>query len=107
MGGGAGAGVIGFEAVSSSLLQQQRGGGASATVMTPGNGSTNEASSLGAAGGGGGGEEVSHGSGSKFQVVMKQLGKKDTTTKLKVRLYGFNVVAAVSGYYRIVSDSCL
>lgn len=102
MGGGAGAGVIGFEAVSSSLLQQQRGGGASATVMTPGNGSTNEASSLGAAGGG---EEVSHGSGSKFQVVMKQLGKKDTTTKLKVRLYGFNVVATISGYYRIVPDS--
>lgn len=84
MGGGAGAGVIGFEAVSSTLLQQR--GGASAT---PGNGTTNEASSLSATGGGGGaggggGEEVSHGSGSKFQVVMKQLGKKDTTTKLKV-----------------------
>ena len=29
-------------------------------------------------------EEVSHGAGAEFQVVMKQLGKRDTTTKLKV-----------------------
>ena len=105
MGGGAGAGVIGFEAVSSTLLQQ-RGGGASAT---PSNGTTNEASSLSATGGGGGagggGGEVSHGSGSKFQVVMKQLGKKDTTTKLKVCMIFIHVVA-INGYCRIVSDSC-
>ena len=30
------------------------------------------------------GEEVAHGAGAEFQVVMKQLGKRDTTTKLKV-----------------------
>ena len=76
MGGEMGAGVIGFETVSSGLLQHSATGG----------NSTNEASSLSAGAGGGGGEEVSHGSGSKFQVVMKQLGKKDTTTKLKVCL---------------------
>lgn len=29
-------------------------------------------------------EEVSHATGTQFQVVMKQLGKRDTTTKLKV-----------------------
>ena len=29
-------------------------------------------------------EEVSHGAGAEFQLVMKQLGKRDTTTKLKV-----------------------
>ena len=67
-----GAGVIGFETVSSGLLQHGATG--------------SEASSLGAEAGGGGREEVSHGSASKFQVVMKQLGKKDTTTKLKVCL---------------------
>lgn len=78
MGGEMGAGVIGFEAVSSGLLQHG---------ATGGNNNSNEASSLSAMGtGGGGGEEVSHGSGSKFQVVMKQLGKKDTTTKLKVHV---------------------
>ena len=33
----------------------------------------------------GGVEEVSHGAGAEFQVVMKQLGKRDATTKLKVR----------------------
>lgn len=72
-----GAGVIGFEAVSSGLLQHGATGGSN----------SNEAASLSVGGtGGGGGEEVSHGSGSKFQVVMKQLGKKDTTTKLKVCL---------------------
>ena len=29
-------------------------------------------------------DELIIGSGAKFQVVMKQLGKRDTTTKLKV-----------------------
>ena len=29
-------------------------------------------------------EEVLHGAGVRFQVVMKQLGKRDTTTKIKV-----------------------
>jgi hypothetical protein len=109
MGGDVGAGVIGFEAVSSSLLQQ-RGG-----TATPGNGTTtNEASSLGAARGGGGaagvgggGEELSHGSGSKFQVVMKQLGKKDTTTKLKVGMPGFIVVVSSEFYHRVYSFQLL
>ena len=32
-------------------------------------------------------EEVSHSSGAKFQVVMKQLGKRDATTKIKVTTY--------------------
>lgn len=76
-----GAGVIGFEAVSSGLLQ--RGAAAAAAA---GNGTGDQASTLATGAGGGGGEEVSHGSGSRFQVVMKQLGKKDTTTKLKVRV---------------------
>ena len=49
------AGVIGFEAVSRGL---EREGGVVA--------------------------EVSHGAGARFQVVMKQLGKRDTTTKIKV-----------------------
>ena len=49
------AGVIGFEAVSRGL---EREGGLVA--------------------------EVSHGAGARFQVVMKQLGKRDTTTKIKV-----------------------
>ena len=72
MGGEMGAGVvIGFDAVSSGYLPHGTSGGVG-----------NEGACVGA----GGGEEVSHGSGSKFQVVMKQLGKKDTTTKLKVRL---------------------
>ena len=34
----------------------------------------------------GGTEEVSHGAGTEFQVVMKQLGKRDTTTKIKVKI---------------------
>ena len=34
----------------------------------------------------GGTEEVSHAAGAEFQVVMKQLGKRDTTTKLKVKV---------------------
>lgn len=77
LGGEMGAGVIGFETVSSGLLQRGAGGG--------------NRSSEGAVGGGGGvgggGEDVSlYGAGTKFQVVMKQLGKKDTTTKLKVGL---------------------
>ena len=52
------AGFIGFEAVS-------RGMGKEGEVE-------------------GGVEEVPHGAGAKFQVVMKQLGKRDATTKLKV-----------------------
>ena len=39
----------------------------------------------------GGVEEVSHGAGAEFQVVMKQLGKRDATTKLKVREYAWFV----------------
>ena len=41
-----------------------------------------EAVSRGLEGEGGVVEEVSH--GARFQVVMKQLGKRDTTTKIKV-----------------------
>lgn len=46
---------------------------------------------VGPVGGGGGGgegegEAVSHASGAEFQVVMKQLGKRDATTKMKVGL---------------------
>ena len=79
MGGELGAGVIGFESVSSGLLPT---GG---TALGSEGGATNASSDAGArGGGGGGGEEVNIGAGTKFQVVMKQLGKKDTTTKLKV-----------------------
>ena len=75
MGGELGAGVIGFESVSSGLVQPGAGriNGEEGTTNPPGD-----------AGATGGGEEVNIGAGTKFQVVMKQLGKKDTTTKLKV-----------------------
>ena len=78
MGGDLGAGVIGFESVSSGLLPPggtSQGGAEGGATNAPG---------LGDAGARGGGEEVNIGAGTKFQVVMKQLGKKDTTTKLKV-----------------------
>lgn len=60
-----GGGFIGFEAVSAGLAGTEGGG---------------------ARGEGEGGvvEEASRGVGAAFQVVMKQLGKRDTTTKLKV-----------------------
>ncbi len=48
-----------------------------------------DAVSGGAMGGGGGngeGEGMAHSAGVEFQVVMKQLGKRDTTTKLKVSI---------------------
>ena len=57
LGGEMTAGVIGFEAVSRGLVEGRDGEEV---------------------------EEVSHGAGARFQVVMKQLGKKDTTTKIKV-----------------------
>lgn len=53
------AGFIGFEAVSRGMGREEEEEG--------------------------GVEEVSHGTGAQFQVVMKQLGKRDTTTKLKVK----------------------
>ena len=56
LGGEMSAGVIGFEVVSRGLGEGE----------------------------GEGGEEVLHGTGARFQVVMKQLGKRDTTTKIKV-----------------------
>ena len=74
MGGEVGAGVIGFEAVSSGLVQ-------------PGASGNSEGVPVGAEGLGGEGgvlDEVTPGASTKFQVVMKQLSKKDTTTKLKV-----------------------
>ena len=68
MGGDSG-GFIGFEAVSGGLGGGSwDGGGVSVGV------------------GGEVSEEVPHGAGAEFQVVMKQLGKRDTTTKLKVRV---------------------
>ncbi len=66
MGGGVG-GVIGFSAVSSGITQRDR--------FVPG-----------AAGAKGSEEEVLYGESSQFQVVMKQLGKRDSTTKLKASL---------------------
>ena len=59
LGGESATGFIGFEAVSRGMGGEE-GEGA------------------------GGVDEVSHGAGAEFQVVMKQLGKRDTTTKLKV-----------------------
>ena len=64
LGGESAAGFIGFEAVSQGLGR----------VMGEGEGG----------GGGGGVEEVSFGAGAVFQVALKQLGKRDTTTKIKV-----------------------
>lgn len=59
LGGESATGFIGFEAVSRGMGGEE-GEGA------------------------GGVDEVSHGAGAELQVVMKQLGKRDTTTKLKV-----------------------
>ena len=44
------------------------------------------------------GFDVPHGVGGEFQVVMKQLGKRDATTKLKVRCYvhAYNMLASQS-----------
>lgn len=58
--GGDGGGVIGFGAVSGHTLE----GWEEVKEGT--------------------GEEVHCGVGAEFQVVLKQLGKKDSTTKLKV-----------------------
>lgn len=63
LGGELTAGFIGFEAVSRGMGREEEG----------------------EEGEEGGVEEVSHGTGAQFQVVMKQLGKRDTTTKLKVK----------------------
>ena len=41
-------------------------------------------------------EEVSHGAGTEFQVVMKQLGKRDPTTKIKVNRYGCQSVRVLA-----------
>ena len=76
-----GPGVIGFEVVSSGLLPHHS------------DDSTNEGASMSAGRARGGGEEVPHGTGSQFQVVMKQLGKKDTTTKLKVLIGLFHFIS--------------
>ena len=88
MGGEMGAGVIGFEAVSSGLVQH----GSNSTSRS-GDGASASADRLR---GGGSSEEVTHGVSTKFQVVMKQLGKKDTTTKLKVNTESLN---SLSGTY--------
>ena len=58
LGGESAAGFIGFEALSQGLGREGEGGG--------------------------GVEEISFGTGAVFQVAMKQLGKRDTTTKIKV-----------------------
>ena len=63
LGGELTAGFIGFEAVSRGMGREEEGEEGEEE---------------------GGVEEVSHGTGAQFQVVMKQLGKRDTTTKLKV-----------------------
>ena len=47
---------------------------------------------------GGGSEEVSHGAGVKFQVVMKQLGKRDTTTKIKVTVCSLILLCKICVY---------
>ena len=65
-------GVIGFDAVSTSP-------GASPGTRRH----SMPASMVGAVGGAS--SEVLYGDSSQFQVVMKQLGKRDTTTKLKVK----------------------
>ncbi len=64
--GGDGGGVIGFDAVSpgdSAFGEEGQGEGRRGREE----------------------QEVLNGSSNQFQVVMKQLGKRDTTTKLKVR----------------------
>jgi len=69
--GGDGGGVIGFRAVSGHTLEGWE--------------EVKE----------GAGEEVHCGVGAEFQVVLKQLGKKDSTTKLKV-----GVSANIGGDYK-------
>ena len=64
MGGEAG-GFIGFEAVSGRLGGWEGVDGEGGRAV----------------------EEVPCGVGAEFQVVLKQLGKRDTTTKLKVGVY--------------------
>ena len=60
------AGFVGFEAVSSALSSEK--------WKEPQETKTGDQ------------DPVNYGAGAEFQVVMKQLGKRDTTTKLKVRL---------------------
>lgn len=57
-------GIIGFDAVSRGMEGRDREGGSM--------------------------EEVLHGTGMKFQTVMKQLGKRDPTTKIKVPQHSNN-----------------
>lgn len=67
--GGEVGGVIGFEEVSSSRAEN--------TLSVEGARQGGERSKRDS-------KEVLYGDSSQFQVVMKQLGKRDTTTKLKV-----------------------
>lgn len=67
--GGEVGGVIGFEEVSSSRAEN--------TLSVEGARQEGERSKRDS-------KEVLYGDSSQFQVVMKQLGKRDTTTKLKV-----------------------
>ncbi len=66
-------GVIGFDAVSADSAASRKR--SSSVVVVVGEGAVGGASTM----------EVLYGDSSQFQVVMKQLGKRDTTTKLKVR----------------------
>lgn len=61
------AGFVGFEAVSSTLSGERRNSIEQTQETKP--------CDL---------EAVNYGAGAEFQVVVKQLGKRDTTTKLKV-----------------------
>lgn len=69
--GGEVEGVIGFDAVSSGRRHSMPSSALSAVGRDP----EMEAASA----------EILYGDSSQFQVVLKQLGKRDTTTKLKVR----------------------
>lgn len=66
MGGDVG-GVIGFDALSSKASNRRSSGGRDELK------------------GGASGSEPLYGDSSQFQIVLKQLGKRDTTTKMKVR----------------------
>ena len=71
-----GSGFVGFEAVSAGLAGSgEEGAGGEGLV----------------------GEEVPRGVGGPFHVTMKQLGKRDATTKLKVSL-SFHVLCARALY---------
>ena len=83
MGGDLGAGVIGFDTVSAGLHKHGASGNSDGFSVSVG--AAEGFKGVGGSLGGGGEGEVSRGSGTNFQVVMKQLGKKDTTTKLKVK----------------------